>query len=205
MKHITQKELLDAEKQYRTNLMNCLSGPRMAVLVGTTNGAGQTNLAIFNSTLHIGAHPPLVGLIFRPDSVDRHTLTNIRKTGQYTINAVGMHFYEQAHHTSARYPAEMSEFDAAGLTPMYSERLKAPYVGESTLRFGLKLKEEVPIQSNGTWLVIGEVQEIWLKAVLLKDDGSLRLDQAGIVAAGGLDHYYSLEFLAALPYAKPKM
>lgn len=205
MKHITQKELLDAEKQYRTNLMNCLSGPRMAVLVGTTNGAVHTNLAIFNSTLHIGAHPPLVGLIFRPDSVDRHTLTNIRNTGQYTINAVGKHFYEQAHHTSARYPVEMSEFDAAGLTPIYSERLKAPYVGESTLRFGLKLKEEVPIQSNGTWLVIGEVQEIWLKAVLLKDDGSLRLDQAGIVAAGGLDHYYSLEFLAALPYAKPKM
>lgn len=205
MKHITQKELLDAEKQYRTNLMNCLSGPRMAVLVGTTNGAGHTNLAIFNSTLHIGAHPPLLGLIFRPDSVERHTLTNIRNTGQYTINAVGKHFYEQAHHTSARYPVEMSEFDAAGLTPIYSERLKAPYVGESTLRFGLKLKEEVPIQSNGTWLVIGEVQEIWLKAVLLKDDGSLRLDQAGIVAAGGLDHYYSLEFLAALPYAKPKM
>jgi len=53
--------------------------------------------------------------------------------------------------------------------------------------------------------VIGEVQEIWLKAVLLKDDGSLRLDQAGLVAAGGLDHYYGLEFLSALPYAKPKM
>lgn len=203
MLHLTQQDISAAEKQYRTNLINCLSGFRMAMLVGTQNQAGQTNLAIFNSTTHIGANPPLIGLIFRPDSVDRHTLSNIRATGQYTINSVPQKLVQAAHQTSARYAADQSEFEACGFEANYSELIKAPYVAESPLRYGLILREEVPIQSNGTFLIIGEVQEIWLKPEILEADGSLRPDKAQLLAVAGLDHYYVPSFLAALPYAKP--
>jgi flavin reductase (DIM6/NTAB) family NADH-FMN oxidoreductase RutF len=203
MLHITREAIASAEKQYRTNLINCLSGFRMAMLVGTQNQSGQTNLAIFNSAMHIGAHPPLIGLVFRPDSVDRHTLSNIRATGQYTLNAVPQKLVTAAHQTSARYAADQSEFEACGIAPYFSEKIKAPYVAESPLRYGLELREEIAIQSNGTFLVIGEVQEIWLKAEILEADGSLRPDKAQLLAVAGLDHYYLPSFLAALPYAKP--
>ncbi len=203
MLHLTQQDIAAAEKQYRTNLINCLSGFRMAMLVGTQNQAGQTNLAIFNSATHIGAHPPLIGLIFRPDSVDRHTLSNIRSTGQYTLNSVPQNLMQAAHQTSARYAANQSEFEACGFEVNYSELMMAPYVAESPLRFGLALREEVAIQSNGTYLIIGEVQEIWLQSKLLEADGSLRPDKAKLLAVAGLDHYYVPEFLATLPYAKP--
>jgi len=203
MLHLTQQNIADAEKQYRTNLINCLSGFRMAMLVGTQNQSGMTNLAIFNSVTHIGANPPLIGLVFRPDSVDRHTLSNIRATKQYTLNAVPQKMVQAAHQTSARYAADQSEFEACGFKPVYSELSCAPYVIESPLRYGLELKEEVSIQSNGTYLVIGEVREIWLKPELLEADGSLRPDKAQLLAVAGLDHYYVPSFLAALPYAKP--
>lgn len=203
MLHLTQQKIAEAEKQYRTNLINCLSGFRMAMLVGTQNHSGMTNLAIFNSATHIGANPPLIGLVFRPDSVDRHTLSNIRSTGQYTINSVPQKLVQAAHQTSARYAADQSEFEACGFKPVYSKLTTAPYVAESPLRYGLELREEVAIQSNGTYLVIGEVQEIWLKPELLEADGSLRPDKAQLLAVAGLDHYYVPSFLAALPYAKP--
>jgi len=203
MIHLNRENIAAANKQYRTNLINCLSGYRMAILVGTQNKTGQTNLAIFNSATHIGAHPPLIGLVFRPDSVDRHTLTNIRTTGQYTMNTVPQKLVQAAHQTSARYPADQSEFEACGFEPHYSEHMQAPYVAESPLRYGLILREEVPIQSNGTFLIIGEVQEIWLKPELLEADGSIRPDKAQLLAVAGLDHYYVPSFLAALPYAKP--
>ncbi len=203
MLHITNETIAAAEKQYRTNLINGLSGFRMAMLVATQNTAGLNNLAIFNSATHIGANPPLIGLVFRPDSVDRHTLSNIRVTGQYTLNTVPQKLLQAAHQTSARYPAGQSEFEACGIAATYSAALSAPYVAESPLRYGLQFREEVAIKSNGTCLIIGEVIEIWLKPELLEADGSLRPDQAQLLAVAGLDHYYLPKFLASMPYAKP--
>jgi flavin reductase (DIM6/NTAB) family NADH-FMN oxidoreductase RutF len=202
MIQLTHADIASADKQYRTNLINCLSGIRMAMLVGTQNQAGQTNLAIFNSTTHIGANPPLIGLIFRPDSVERHTLSNIRTSGHYTLNAVSLPMMQAAHQTSARYAADQSEFDACGFTACYSENMSSPYVAESPLRFGLSLHEEIAIQSNGTYLVIGQVQEIWIKAELLEADGSIRPDKADLTAVVGLDQYFTTHFVTQLPYAK---
>lgn len=48
--------------------------------MGTVNKIGHTNLAIFNSVIHIGANPPLMGFISRPNSGERHTLENIQET-----------------------------------------------------------------------------------------------------------------------------
>lgn len=83
------------------------------------NKTGQTNLAIFNSLVHIGANPPLIGFVVRPDSAERHTLNNILETGFYTINHINENIYKQAHQTSARYPEEISEFAATGLNEQY--------------------------------------------------------------------------------------
>ncbi|NDB80030.1 flavin oxidoreductase, partial [archaeon] len=74
MLKIDRESIDSMDKRYRTQLINSLWGVRPAVLVSTIDKKGNSNLAIFNSLMHIGAHPPLVGLIFRPDSVDRHTL-----------------------------------------------------------------------------------------------------------------------------------
>ena len=51
------------EVRYRATLINSLTGVRPAVLVGTRSGSGNNNLAIFNSLVHIGADPPLNGLL----------------------------------------------------------------------------------------------------------------------------------------------
>jgi flavin reductase (DIM6/NTAB) family NADH-FMN oxidoreductase RutF len=67
-------------KQQRTNLINGLSGFKSALLIGTTNAKGQQNLAIFSNVVHIGANPPLMGLIHRPVSVEKHTYENIKST-----------------------------------------------------------------------------------------------------------------------------
>ena len=65
--------------------INSLSGYKSANLVGTADHQGRHNLAIVSSVVHLGAQPPLVGMIMRPDVVERHTLANIRETGWYTL------------------------------------------------------------------------------------------------------------------------
>ena len=197
----SQSDLLQLEKQFRTNLINSLPGIRGANLIGTINTAGTTNLAIFNSVMHIGAHPPLMGFIQRPVSVARGTYQNIKETGVFTINHVHEGIFKQAHQTSARY--DISEFEATGLTPFFSAGHQAPYVAESVVKIGLKLVEEIPIVSNGTILMIGEIQEILLEQNYLNAEGILQLENTHSMGVNGLETYYSVVKKEELPYAKP--
>lgn len=203
MKKIHNTQILSWQQHYRTNLINALSGFKPVALVGTADVMGNTNLAVFNSLMHIGANPPLLGLIFRPDTVERHTLGNITSTGHYTINLVGRSFVRQAHQTSARYPSGTSEFEATGLQAIFEDHFPAPFVKESPVRIGLRLAERLDIQANGTHLIIGEIMLVELDEEVLEEDGHLRLDKADVVCCNGLDSYYLPQFMERLPYAKP--
>jgi flavin reductase (DIM6/NTAB) family NADH-FMN oxidoreductase RutF len=194
-------DILQMEKQPRTNLINSLPGIRAANLIGTCNQAGETNLAIFNSVIHIGAHPPYMGFIMRPVTVPRGTYQNIREIGHFTINQVNENIFKQAHQTSARY--DVSEFDATGLTPEFTSTLKAPYVKESKVKIGLRFVEEQHIKANGTILMIGEIQEIILEDNYLNESNIVQLQQTEAIGVNGLETYYKVEKIAELPYAKP--
>lgn len=192
---------MELDKQLRTNLINSLPGIRGANLIGTINNSGETNLAIFNSVIHIGANPPLMGFILRPTDVERHTYNNIINNGSFTINHVHESFYKQAHQTSARY--NVSEFEAVGLNTFFTNKIKAPYVKESPVKIGLQFEEEQLIISNRTRLIIGCINEIIIDDEFLNDDYILQLEKTKSVGVNGLETYYNLKKLAQLPYAKP--
>ncbi|MCB0594330.1 MAG: flavin reductase [Lewinellaceae bacterium] len=201
-KHIGLEGILGMEPHYRRNLMNSISGFKSCNLIGTSSYRGVANVAIFNSVVHIGATPPLLGFVMRPLTVPRQTYHNIKAHGFFTINAVAKDFYEKAHQTSAKYGEQTSEFEACGLTPQYTDAHPAPYVKESPVRMGLQLEEEHHIRANGTIFLVGKVVEILAEGTLIALDGHLGLDKAGILAVAGLDSYYEAELLGRLGYAR---
>lgn len=204
LNHFTNQHIAGLEKRIRTALVNSLSGFKSLNLIGTVNKSGQTNLAVFNSVMHIGADPALMGFISRPDSVDRHTLENIKETGCYTVNHVNTEIFEKAHQTSARYGREESEFDAAGLEVDYKDGFPAPFVQESRVQIGLILKEIVPVQINSTLLVVGEITDLYFPAEIWDaDQGIFDFEKAGTVAGSSLDGYHATHLIKRLKYAKP--
>jgi flavin reductase (DIM6/NTAB) family NADH-FMN oxidoreductase RutF len=203
MQHITPAQVQDWSRFYRANFINCLSGFKSASLIGTANKAGQTNLAIFSNIVHLGADPALVGFVNRPREAAPHTLANIEATRFYTINHISATYMQQAHQTSAKYPADESEFDATGLTPVYKAGLPAPFVAESNIQYAMELVEVLPIRHNSTFLVIGTVKDIFIDENCLSQDGYLYLERAGSVASLGIDGYYEPRFLNRFEYAKP--
>ncbi len=196
-------EISTLPKQQRTNLINGLSGFKSALLIGTTNVAGQQNLAIFSNVVHIGANPPLMGIVHRPVSVEKHTYENIKSTGCFTINHIPRKLYKNAHQTSARYDRETSEFEACGFTPEVKGNLPAPYVAESYVQIGLTLEEEIKITSNETLLLVGGIKEIYLAPGIIDEEGFIELAKANTILVQGLETYYSANFIDRLPYAKP--
>jgi len=192
------------ERIYRANFINSLSGIKPAVLIGTCNRERQTNLALFSNVVHLGADPALIGLINRPREATPHTLSNIEASGFFTINHIHPEMLAQAHQTSAKYPADESEFEATGLTAQWEPAVSAPYVKESRLKCGLSVKEIIPLSINRTFLVIGQIEQVLLEDdKIVQPDGFLDLQQLNILASSGLDAYYQVQQLGRLGYARP--
>jgi flavin reductase (DIM6/NTAB) family NADH-FMN oxidoreductase RutF len=202
-KFITSKALNAMEKQFRVHLINSLGGFKSVSLVGTADENGNSNLAIFSSFFHVGANPPLVGLIFRPSPPERDTLRNMIETGFYTINHINEKIYEQAHQTSARYEKGISEFEITGLTTEYKNDFFAPFVAESKVQLGIEFKEKLEISINNTTLIIGEIIQIYVPENCMYDDGFIDLEKANTITCSGLDSYHKTIQLDRLSYAKP--
>jgi len=204
MEIITSTTIDTWDRFFRANFINSLTGFKSVNLIGTADAKGNTNLGIFSSIVHIGSNPPYIGYINRPVEAAPHTIANIRETKFYTINHINPDIVEKAHQTSAKYPAEISEFDAVGLTPQFSNGIKAPFVKESKIKYALELEEIVPIQWNNTFLVIGRVLFVVLEdGIVSARDGYLHLDKARTICSNGMDGYYSTELIDRFTYAKP--
>ncbi len=200
---IDKNKIEQLEQRYRTTLINSLAGFRQAVLVGTQSSEGHHNLAIFNSLIHLGAHPALYGLINRPDSVQRDTLQNIISTKVYTLNYVRAADYKRAHQTSARYDKQISEFEAVGFEPAYLPSCTAPMVKDAVVSIAMQLEEIIPIAINSTILIVGSVQQIHIDEQLVGNDGFVSLSEQQVVISQGLDAYFVSSPLGRLAYAKP--
>ena len=202
MKSFTLNDIMAMDKRFRTTFINSIAGFKSLNLVGTINEAGETNLAVFNSIFHVGANPPYLGMVFRPNEVERHTLENILSKKQYTFNHVHADIIRAAHQTSARYSKECSEFAASGLTPYYSQNIFAPYVQESRVKIGLAFKEKIDVKINKTIIIMGEIVEIIIDEMAIETDGYVDLEKLNTCTVAGLDAYFTVNKIERLSYAK---
>jgi len=201
MKHFDSEEIMASESFFRTNLINSLSGYKSLNLIGTRNSKGVTNLAIFSQVFHIGANPPTVGILFRPNTVIRHTLQNILESGFFTLNHVSVKFYKEAHWTSAKW--EGSEFESTGIELEYLNGFFAPFVKISPVKIACSLVETQTLKVNQTILLIGNIESVHIDEKGLRKDGSLDLNLLDIVTVSGLDEYHVGKSLRRLAYSKP--
>ena len=203
--HLDSASIDAMPSRERAALINSLSGFKSANLIGTADTEGHCNLAIMSSVVHLGSHPPLLMLVVRPGGEERHTLHNLLRSGHYSINHVAADMVDAAHQTAARYPRDVSEFEATGLTPSWWDGFTAPMVAEAHVHLAMQLREHQELAINGTHLVLGEVVQASIPDGCLKEDGSLDLNAAGTVALTGLDSYHRADLMKRMAYAKPDL
>lgn len=201
--YFSKKDIEAIERVKRLNIINSISGIKPANLIGTKSAEGNSNLAIFSSVFHLGSNPAMMGMICRPEGeVPRHTLENIKNTEEFTINAIPNNMIVNAHYTSAKFDRNISEFVACNIQEEFIDTFSAPFVKDSPIKMGLLLRELIPIKSNNTLLIVGEIQHLIIKEDLISKEGYLDLEKANVVGIGGLNNYYALEKVKTLPYAR---
>ena len=172
-------------------------------MLGTISEKGINNLALFNSVIHIGSNPALLGFILRPLKVRRDTYTNFKSSGFFTVNQVNTTIYKDSHHTSAKYEEGVSEFSKTNLTEEFLDDFSAPYVKESPLKIGCIYVNEYKIVENDCLLIIGAIEHIYLPEEIMHKDGWIQLDKIDTMATIGLDGYALPKLLHRLQYARP--
>ena len=197
-------DIQNLEKIYKINLINSCSGFKSANLLGSLSEEGISNVAVFSSVTHLGSKPPTLGFILRPTTVPRDTYKNIKDSGIFTINHIHQDIIEDAHHTSAKYPKEVSEFDMTGLEEEFKGNFKAPFVKGAPVQMSMKFIEEVYVPSNDVMLIVSQIQELYIDDALLQEDGLINLSKGNVAAINGLDTYAIPEFNKQLSYQRPK-
>ena len=136
--------------------------PRPIAFVSTLSPEGIRNLAPFSFFTGVSASPPVIcfcPMRRRGSDPRKDTLRNITTTREFVVNVVSEELAEQMNITSAEFPPEVDEFEAAGLTPIPSDLVKPPRVKESHIHMECKLYllVEVGGQDGSGNLVLGEV------------------------------------------------
>ncbi|MEM6894296.1 MAG: flavin reductase family protein [Bacteroidota bacterium] len=202
MRYFDSNAIEDLPSRHRANLINTITGYKSANLIGTANRLGRANVAIFNSVVHLGSNPALLGFVLRPLTVRRDTYRNISENRSFTVNAVTEEIYEAAHHTAAKFEENESEFAATGLQPLFREEHPAPFVSESPIQLGCTYVNEYPIMENGCIFIVGQIEHIHVNETLLTEDLWAKLDEKNIVSIVGLDGYAKPKITDRLAYAK---
>ena len=204
MAEFSAKDIDQMHHLYRINLINSCSGYKSANLIGTKDKHGVSNVAVFSSVTHLGSNPALLGFFLRPTTVIRNTYDNIKKTGVYTINHIHKDILEDAHHTSAKYNSEISEFDVTALEEDYKDGFAVPFVKHCPIQLAMRYVEEYNIKANNTILLIGKIEKIYVDDSLLKKDGFINLSKANVATINGLDAYAVPQSHTRLEYQRPK-
>jgi flavin reductase (DIM6/NTAB) family NADH-FMN oxidoreductase RutF len=132
--------------------------PRPIGWVSTWNENGVANCAPFSFFNAISEEPPLCILSFnrRSDGAMKHTLKNIRRTGEYVVNLADESTANAMHLSSGEIPETESEFARTGLTPVPAKLVKHPRIAEAAASFECKVERRIEFGPERE-LVIGEI------------------------------------------------
>lgn len=204
MQYFNTEDINEMSKLYRLNLINSITGYKSANMIGTRSNSGKENVAIFSSITHLGSSPALLHFTLRPNTVARDTYKNIKENNVFTVNHVSLPQIEEAHHTSAKYEEDISEFDQTLLESEYKIDWHAPFVKGSPVALGCRYLNEYDIVENGCVLIIAAIEHVFIDDKLLQKDGWVKLESGEIVAINGLDGYTLPRLKKRLEYARPR-
>jgi flavin reductase (DIM6/NTAB) family NADH-FMN oxidoreductase RutF len=105
-----------------------LVAPRPIGWISTCTADGRRNLAPYSYFNLVGDQP---GIVMFSSVTRKHTLANIEATGEFVCNLATWDLRREVNLSSATVGADVDEFALTGLTPVASQMVAPPRVGES--------------------------------------------------------------------------
>jgi flavin reductase (DIM6/NTAB) family NADH-FMN oxidoreductase RutF len=132
--------------------------PRPIAWISTWSENGVANCAPFSFFNVISEEPPLciVSFNWRSDGLLKHTLKNIRRTGEFVVNLADEGTANAMHASGREIPESESEFSLSGLTPVPGKRVKHPRIAEAAASLECRVERRINFGPERE-MVIGEI------------------------------------------------
>ena len=162
---------LSEREVYR--LLTGIVVPRPIAWISTRSEGGNVNLAPFSAYVILANDPPLIGVsIGRRGAEMKDTSRNIRRTGEFVVNAPHLSQAELVHKSSEELAHGESEVETLGLATVPSDLIDAPRVDGASISMECQFVRAIEFGNAKTELIVGEVKVIHVKTGLL-DNGKI--------------------------------
>jgi flavin reductase (DIM6/NTAB) family NADH-FMN oxidoreductase RutF len=147
---------LSALQRYK--LLVGLVIPRPIAWISTWSENGVANCAPYSFFNALSEDPALCIVSFGPriDGAMKHTLKNIRRTGEFVVNLADEATANAMHVSSDEIPEQESEFSKTGLTPVPARLVAHPRIAEAPASFECRVYQSLSVHGRRE-LVIGEI------------------------------------------------
>lgn len=146
---------------------NTLAMPTPVWLVGSYDKEGKPNIATIAWGGICCSDPPAVTVSLRKS---RHSYDSIVERKAFTINVPSEAFVRAADYAGMASGRNVDKFEVAGLTPVRSELVDAPYVAEFPLVLECRLLQIVELGVHTQF--IGEIVDVKAEENVLDDNGA---------------------------------
>lgn len=173
----------DPNELEHTAVYKLLTGaviPRPIGWISSASENGINNLAPFSYFNAVGDDPPhIMFSAGRGNNTNKDTLNNILATKQFVVNMVTEELTEQMNSTAQGVPADVDEFELAGVTPVASEKIKPMRVKESPINFECELVHHYFLEDHkqgGACVIIGRIVMMHFADEVLLDNYKINME-----------------------------
>ena len=177
--------------------------PRPIGWISSISNDGHINLAPYSFFNAVGSEPPMVMFSSNgaPPRETKDTVSNIEATGEFVCNMATWDLRDQMNASSAPAPADINEFELAGLEMEPSELVSPPRVKAAPIHMECSYIKtvELPTDTPGgrNTMIIGKVIGIQINDEFLVD-GKIDIAKIQPLARMGYQDYTRVDNIFTL-------
>jgi len=162
-------EHLPPQDRYR--LLCSFVAPRPIALVTTASKEGAPNAAPMSFFNVFSQDPPIVilGIQTRPDGVEKETMRNIRRSGEFVVNLCDMAIAQQMVDCGINFPDDVDEVSMTGMNHAPSLKIAPPRVREAPASMECRVSQIIDYPRRA--IVLGEVVQMHVRETCLDEAG----------------------------------
>jgi flavin reductase (DIM6/NTAB) family NADH-FMN oxidoreductase RutF len=190
----------------RHNPLKAIIAPRPIGWISTLSDDGVANLAPYSFSNMINDAPPM--LMFSSTGY-KDSVRNIEATGEFVFNLATRPLAEQVNATSAAFPSEVDEFEAAGLERADGLVVACPRVAASPAAVECRAVDvrrlrDLDGEPVDAWMTVGQIVAVHLDPACIEDGVFLTERANPILRAGYAGDYWEIGDTGKFAMWRPK-
>ena len=178
----------------RHDPLNAIVAPRPIGWIGSLAPDGVRNLAPYSFFNLFAYRPPIVGFA---SSAWKDSAANIAATREFSWNLATRDLAAAMNASSAIVPADIDEFDLAGLAAAPSRLIAAPRVAASPVSFECRLTQQFELTDadgagTGAWMTFGEVVAVHIDPAMIDEGVYVTARARPILRGGGAGDFFEI-------------